>query len=103
MVRILFVEADGSEKAAEADIGETVMKVAVRLEVDGIEGECGGEMSCATCHVQPRPGWDLPVSSTEEEEMLEMVDHRGERSRLGCQIRLTDELDGLVLDVPPVG
>jgi 2Fe-2S ferredoxin len=102
LVRIVFVESDGSEKVAEAEAGESVMKVAVRNNVEGIEGECGGEMSCGTCHVQPRADWDLPVSSFEEEEMLEMVNHRNDRSRLGCQIRIHDALDGLTLDVPPV-
>jgi ferredoxin, 2Fe-2S len=101
MVRIVFVESDGTEKVADAEIGETVMTVAVRNNVAGIEGECGGQMSCATCHVQPRAEWDLPVASSEEADMLESVFHRNERSRLGCQIRIVDSLDGLTLDVPP--
>jgi ferredoxin, 2Fe-2S len=101
MVRLVFVDSVGVTHEVEAEVGESVMKVAVRNNIRDIEGECGGEMNCATCHVQPRPGWHLPEPSLDETDMLDIVNHRNELSRLGCQIRLDESLDGLILDVPP--
>ena len=100
MVRIIFVESNATEHAVDAQVGESVMKVAVRNNIREIEGECGGEMNCATCHVQPRAEWDLPVSSSDEADMLDIVNNRNERSRLGCQIRIDESLEGLIIDVP---
>jgi 2Fe-2S ferredoxin len=89
------IECEGQE-------GESVMRAAVRSGVPGIIGECGGELSCATCHVIVREPWSsaLEPMRADEAEMLEFVEDVDSRSRLGCQIRLTAKLDGMQLDVP---
>lgn len=78
------------------------MNLAVSNDVPGIVGEYGGEMSCATCHVHVAEDWleKLPPRGDEEEELLEMADEFCDRSRLACQIKITEDLDGLTLRVP---
>jgi 2Fe-2S ferredoxin len=102
MPRITFTGGDGAEQTVEAREGETLMAVAVRHDVAGIEGECGGVLSCGTCHVHVDPAWvdRLPAASDDETDMLEVADDVCERSRLCCQIRATREVDGLQLRVP---
>ncbi len=88
----------------DAPPGEPVMAAAVRNGVPGIIGECGGNCSCATCHVWVRPEFVDVVGrpGDMEEDLLDLgVEDRREHSRLGCQIVLTEALDGLVVDVPP--
>ena len=86
--------------------GATVRDVAVDSAVPGIVGECGGNCSCATCHVVVDESWREPVGGVEpgslEDGMLEVRDDRTPASRLSCQIRLTSNLDGLVVHVPSV-
>jgi ferredoxin, 2Fe-2S len=102
--KVTFVAADGSQNTIDAVVGESVMTAAVQSGVAGIVGECGGNCSCATCHVWVRedfldrvgPPGDL------EDDLLDLaVSERRTGSRLGCQIRLTEALDGLTVDVPP--
>ena len=85
--------------------GTTLMRAALEAGVRGIHGECGGNMACATCHVVPDPAWAKRIGppGRAEDDMLDLVE--GERmpaSRLSCQIIATEDLDGLVLNVPPV-
>ncbi|KQR53623.1 ferredoxin [Leifsonia sp. Leaf336] len=101
--RILYCQPDGSQTQLETDAGTSVMRAAVMTGVPGIVGECGGQAMCATCHVYVRPAWldRLPGMSEDEDEMLDCTsEERSERSRLGCQIRMSDELSGLEVDVP---
>jgi 2Fe-2S ferredoxin len=100
MSNVIWKSADGSEVAAAVDTGVSLMEAAVNLNVGGIYGDCGGALSCATCHVIVDEAWAdrLPAPSEMETEMLEMVEGgRTPRSRLSCQIRMTEQLDGLVL------
>jgi 2Fe-2S ferredoxin len=102
--KVIYVGTTGQEHIVDAAVGETVMSAAVKNGVPGIVGECGGNASCATCHVWVRDQF-LPLVGTPgdiEEDLLDMgVDERREGSRLGCQITLGDPLDGLTVDVPP--
>ena len=102
MVKVTFVEPDGSERALEGDVGFSVMEVAVRNGVAGIDADCGGACACATCHVYVDPEWFGTVGAPGdmEKDMLEFAGEPRETSRLSCQIRLTAALDGLKVTVP---
>jgi 2Fe-2S ferredoxin len=105
MPSIRFIFPDGTERTANARLGTSVMRVAVDLGVPGIVGECGGGASCGTCHVWVDPQWAdrLPVPDENELEMLEFVEAELRTgSRLGCQIEMQDELDGIVIAIPPL-
>ena len=102
--KVTYVGLDGQEKTVDAVDGESVMATAVKNGVPGIIGECGGNASCATCHVWVRDEYLALVGEPGdmEEDLLEMgVSDRREGSRLSCQIRMSDELDGLTVDVAP--
>ena len=104
MPKVTYVGLDGQEQTVEAVDGESVMATAVKNGIPGIIGECGGNASCATCHVWVREEFaDLVGEPNElEEDLLEMaVSERRDGSRLGCQIPVSPELDGLTVDVPP--
>ena len=92
---------DGSMRRYAAAAGLTLLDVA-RIHDLAIEGACGGSMACATCHVVVDPAYmdRLPAPSAEEEDMLDLAAEVQANSRLGCQVRVTTELDGLVVDVP---
>ena len=98
------VKFKGESRVWEADAveGESLMQVAVKNGVEGIIGECGGEMSCATCHVYVAVPWSerLPPASLDERELLEMVDGLRDESRLSCQIRVSSRFDGIEVEVP---
>jgi 2Fe-2S ferredoxin len=100
-----MLQADGTEvRITDAQAGESLMEAARRAGVEGIVAECGGACSCATCHVYVGEQWFPLVGEPDqvEEEMLDMVDHiRRPTSRLSCQIRLTEELSGIVAEVAP--
>ncbi|MEO9329175.1 2Fe-2S iron-sulfur cluster-binding protein [Gordonia aurantiaca] len=104
MPTITFISPDGTKHEVEAKVGASAMETAVKLGVPGIVGECGGGLSCATCHVFVEPDQiELTGRADDfEEEMLEdAVTPATECSRLSCQIRMTDELDGLILTIAP--
>ena len=102
MVKITFVHASGQETTVAAAAGATLMRTATDNGVSGILADCGGSMSCATCHVYVHPEWleRTGAASGTELEMLEMAVDPNERSRLSCQISLTPDLDGLIVDIP---
>lgn len=106
MPKITFIQVDGSEKVVDAALGLSVMEVAVRNAMDKIEGACGGSLACATCHVYVHPDWWTKVLPEEgeitegEEDMLDLAFHLTKKSRLSCQITVTEDLDGLVLALP---
>ncbi|CAN7729221.1 2Fe-2S iron-sulfur cluster-binding protein [Variovorax sp. LjRoot290] len=103
MPTIRFIMADGSERDVQAPVGHTAMQVATGAGLSGIIAECGGSAMCATCHVYVDDAWTarLPEALSNEREMLECTAaERRANSRLSCQIRLDDALDGLVLHLP---
>ena len=101
MPRIVFVLPDGSRREVEAPVGRTILEIAQENGID-MEGTCEGAMACSTCHVIVDEAWfaRLPAASEEEEDMLDLAPGLTRTSRLGCQIVVTEDLDGLVLTVP---
>src|SRR5210317_999043 len=102
MAKITFITHDGTEHAVDADNGVSVMNAAIDNLVPGIDADCGGECSCATCHVVVEDAWMAKVGQPgdREESMLDLNPEREATSRLSCQIPVTDDLDGLVVKVP---
>lgn len=102
MVSMTFVAPDGSRRVFEGAVGETVMQVGLAHDVAQIVADCGGSMSCATCHVHVAPEWLQVTGAAEGDEvaMLEMAIDPDETSRLSCQIRLTEAMNGLVINLP---
>lgn len=102
MTKLIFVEADGTRHEVEAENGATAMETALRSGISGIVAECGGSLTCATCHVYVDDDWADVVGapSAPEEDMLDFAYDLRPTSRLSCQIKVRDELDGLVLHIP---
>ena len=102
MVKITFIEADGTARTVEAEPGSTVMETAIRNGVPGIVAECGGACACATCHVYVDEEWRAATGEPQpmEEDMLDFASDVRPNSRLSCQIRVKPELDGLVVRTP---
>ena len=102
MPKITFIEASGASHVVDAEVGATVMETAIRNGVPGIEAECGGACACATCHVYVDEAWTEKVGgpSPMEEDMLDFGFDVRPSSRLSCQIKVTDELDGLIVRMP---
>lgn len=102
MVKISYIDQDGTRTDLDADEGASLMELAVRNGVTTIEGECGGALACATCHVYIPEAWRSVTgeASEDEREMLEFGVDVDDRSRLCCQIRVTAEMDGLVVLTP---
>lgn len=102
MAKITFIQPDGEEQVVEAATGTTVMEAAKLNNVPGIEAECGGACACATCHVYVDENWREKTGSAAqmEEDMLDFAFDVRDESRLSCQIKVTDEFDGLVLRIP---
>ena len=102
MPKITYIESNGTEHAVDAEVGATVMESAIKNGVPGIEAECGGACSCATCHVYVDDAWREKVGppSEMEEDMLDFAFDVRPSSRLSCQIKVTEALDGLILKVP---
>ncbi|HEY1725244.1 MAG TPA: 2Fe-2S iron-sulfur cluster-binding protein [Steroidobacteraceae bacterium] len=103
MPHILCIEPDGTERSLEADGGQSVMRTAVDAGVAGIEAQCGGNLSCATCHCYVQAPWldKLPAPSDDERLMLQNVAaERRPESRLSCQLIVAPELDGLTVRFP---
>ena len=103
MVRVTYITADGEKTTVDGEEGDTVMRVAIANGIDGIVGECGGSMMCATCHCYIDDGWTEKSGPRQdgEEDLLECATSEvRENSRLSCQIRLTSDLDGLVVHLP---
>src|SRR5690348_11552571 len=102
MPKITFIDATGASHAVDAEVGATVMETAIRNAVPGIEAECGGACSCATCHVYVDPQWRAMVGDPDamETDMLDMAYEVAPNSRLACQIRITPALDGLTVRLP---
>jgi 2Fe-2S ferredoxin len=102
MIKITYMDQDGSSREVEAEEGSTVMETAIRNDIPGIVAECGGACACATCHVYVDEEWKDVVGppSPMEEDMLDFASDVRPTSRLSCQIRVRPELDGLVVQTP---
>lgn len=104
MSKVTFRQPDGSTDVIDVPLGASVMSAAITQSVPGIVAECGGNAMCATCHVyvESESVARLPEMADDEDEMLDgTASERTERSRLSCQLTMSDELSGLVVDVPP--
>ncbi len=101
MPKMVFVERNGTAKQVDAPLGLSVLEIAHRNEVD-IEGACEGSLACSTCHVVIDKAWydRLPEPSEDEEDMLDLAFGLTATSRLGCQLVITKELDGLTVRLP---
>ncbi|MCF4167256.1 2Fe-2S iron-sulfur cluster-binding protein [Zavarzinia compransoris] len=102
MAKITYIEFNGTEHVIDVKPGLSVMEGAVKNNVPGIDGDCGGACACATCHVYVDDAWRDKVGTAEELEksMLEFAESVEENSRLSCQIVVSDALDGLVVRMP---
>ncbi len=102
MAKITYIDHEGTERPIEAKNGETVMEVAVKNSVPGIDADCGGACACATCHVYVDEAFLARTGSPEamEQSMLDFAENVLPNSRLSCQIRVSDQLDGLRVTTP---
>ena len=103
MPKVIFITATGAPHPVQACEGMTAMEAAVQNLVPGIDADCGGVAACGTCHVYVDPAWVArtgPAAPGIERDMLALTDNAQDNSRLSCQIRLTEALDGLVLHLP---
>jgi 2Fe-2S ferredoxin len=103
MIKVHFIATDSSAQTISAQPGQSLMQAATDANLPGIAADCGGTLTCATCHVLVAPEWAprLPEPSADERAMLEFTAHASEaHSRLSCQIELTPTLDGLIVHLP---
>ena len=102
MAKITYIEHSGKPHTIQVQNGLTVMEGAVQNNIPGIDADCGGSMACATCHVYVKEEWLNKLSNKEdgEEDMLDMAYEPSKFSRLSCQLTVSDELEGLVVNLP---
>lgn len=102
MTKVVFVQPDGGRQSIDVLPGLTLMEAAVQNDVAGIDGDCGGSCNCGTCHVWVDEAWMASMGPSEatEKGMVECLENARPNSRLCCQIRVSDALDGLVLRLP---
>ena len=102
MAKITYIENNKKTYTIEVANGLSVMEGAIQNNVPGIDADCGGSMACATCHVYVKEKWfnKLPQKEDGEEDMLDMAYEPNKFSRLSCQLTVSDELEGLVVNLP---
>ena len=102
MPKITYIEHNGKNHTIEVANGLSVMEGAVQNNIPGIDADCGGSMACATCHVYVKEDWfnKLPKKEDGEEDMLDMAFEPKKNSRLSCQLVVSDELNGLIVNIP---
>ncbi len=102
MRKITLIDPDGTRHTVDAPEGLSILEIAHRNHID-LEGACEGALACSTCHVIVDPDWfdKLAESTEEEEDMLDLAFGLTHTSRLGCQIQITEDLDGIVVTLPP--
>ena len=102
MPKIIYIDSQGNSNPIEVENGLTVMEGAVQNNIPGIDADCGGSMACATCHVYVKEDWFDKINKKNEgeDDMLDQAYEPKKNSRLSCQIIVSDDLDGLVVDMP---
>ena len=102
MTKIIYIDNSKKEHSIEVSNGLSVMEGAVQNDIPGIDADCGGGMACATCHVYVKEDWldRLPKKEDGEEDMLDMAFEPNKNSRLSCQLIVSNELDGLIVNIP---
>ena len=102
MVKITYIDSGGTARTVEGEAGSTVMETAIKNSVPEIEAECGGACACSTCHVYVEDGWKEKTGepSPMEEDMLDFAFDVKPNSRLSCQIKVSEDLEGLVVRTP---
>jgi len=102
MANITYIEHDGTEHTIEVKTGQSVMEGAVKHNIPGIDADCGGACACATCHVYVDEAWVSKTGekSAMEESMLDFAENVEPNSRLSCQIKVSDALEGLIVRMP---
>ena len=102
MTKIIYITHENKTHTIDVQNGLTVMEGAVQNDIPGIDADCGGGMACATCHVYVKEEWldKLPTKENGEEDMLDMAFEPKKNSRLSCQLVVSDDLDGLTVDIP---
>lgn len=102
MIKVTYIEFNGTERTIQVEEGMSLMEAAVTNLVPGIDGDCGGVCACATCHVHVDPAWidKLPAMESLEDAMLNLAEGRDAQSRLACQIKAAPDLDGIVVRTP---
>ena len=102
MTKITYIEHNGTSHTVDVSNGLTVMEGAVQNDIPGIDADCGGSMACATCHVYVKDDWfnELPKKNEGEDDMIDQAFEPNTSSRLSCQIQVSDNLDGLVVNLP---
>ena len=102
MPKITYIDSSGNQKTIDVANGLTVMEGAVQNNIPGIDADCGGGMACATCHVYVKEEWfnKLPKAEDGEQDMIDMAFEPKKNSRLSCQLIVSDDLDGLIVNIP---
>ena len=102
MAKITYIEHNGKSHTVEVKNGLSVMEGAVQNNIPGIDADCGGGMACATCHVYVKEEWfdKVNIKSEGEDDMLDQAYEPNKHSRLSCQISVTDDIDGLIVNLP---
>ena len=102
MAKITYIEHSGKTHTIEVQNGLTVMEGAIQNNIPGIDADCGGSMACATCHVYVKEEWFNKLAKKEdgEEDMLDMAHEPNKFSRLSCQLTVSNELDGMIVNLP---
>ena len=102
MPKITYKDNSGNSRTIEVDNGLSIMEGAIQNDIPGIDADCGGSMACATCHVYVKDEWfnKIPNKEDGEDDMLDMAFEPKTNSRLSCQIIVSDELDGLEVNIP---
>ena len=102
MTKVTYIEHNGKSHTVEVKNGLSVMEGAVQNNIPGIDADCGGSMACATCHVYVKEEWfdKVNIKSEGEDDMLDQAYEPNKHSRLSCQISVTDDIDGLIVNLP---
>ena len=102
MTKITYIEHNGKSHTIDVENGLTVMEGAVQNNIPGIDADCGGSMACATCHVYVKEDWfnTVPSKTEGEDDMLDQAYEPKKNSRLSCQLTISNELDGLIVNLP---
>jgi len=102
MAKITYIEHNGKSHSVEVKNGLSVMEGAVQNNIPGIDADCGGGMACATCHVYVKEEWfdKVNIKSEGEDDMLDQAYEPNKHSRLSCQISVTNDIDGLIVNLP---